>query len=128
MSSTRLPALALFVALPVALTAAPVHAGDDEQVERGSCSASADWKLKVKTDNGGLEVEGEVDSNVDGQTWHWSIRHDGALVDRGRKQTSGPSGSFDVTRHTGDHQVQDRIRFRAVNPDTDEVCVGRMKY
>ena len=29
-------------------------------IRTGTCSGSADWKLKVKTDEGRLEVEGEV--------------------------------------------------------------------
>ncbi|GAA1476550.1 hypothetical protein GCM10009623_09960 [Nocardioides aestuarii] len=129
MTRTRIAAAALAAALPLALVSTvPAHAGDDEQIKRGSCSANADWKLKVKTDNGRLEVEGEVDSNVNGQTWRWSLRHDGRLVDRGRKQTQAPSGSFDVTRRVDNHSGSDKIRFRAVNPDTDEVCVGRMSY
>lgn len=56
------------------------------------------------------------------------IRPDGSLVHRERKQTQGPSGSFDVTRRVDDHHGQDRIRFRAAHPKTDEVCVGRVKY
>src|SRR6478672_10829834 len=36
--------------------------GDDDRVIRtGTCSSGAGWKLKVKTDDGRLEVEGEVD-------------------------------------------------------------------
>ena len=130
MTRTRFAAAALAAALPLAfVSTVPAHAGDDgERIKRGSCSAAADWKLKVKRDDGRLEVEGEVDSNVDGQTWRWSIRHDGSLADRGRKQTRGPSGSFDVERKVDNHSGRDRIRFRAVNPATDEVCVGRMSY
>lgn len=129
MSRSRIAAAALAAALPLALVSTvPAHAGDDEQIKRGSCSASADWKLKVKTDDGRLEVEGEVDSNVNGQTWRWRLVHDGTLVDRGSKQTQAPSGSFDVERRVDDHAGSDAIKFRAVNPGTGEVCVARMSY
>lgn len=47
---------------------APANASDDRVERTGQCSGSARWDLKVKTDDGGLEVEGEVDSNVNGQT------------------------------------------------------------
>ncbi len=127
---TRTAALLLAAAFPLSAlaAAAPAQAGSDEQIARGSCSAGSDWKLKVKTDDGKLEVEAEVDSNVNGQTWRWSLRHDGGLVDRGRKQTRGPSGSFDVGRKVANHAGADRFRFRAVNRSTDEVCVARMRY
>ena len=57
--------LLLAAALPV-LGAGTAYAGDDEKIRRGPCSGTADWKLKAKTDDGGLEVEAEVDSNVTG--------------------------------------------------------------
>ncbi len=128
MIRTRLAAVALIATtLPLA-AAVPAHAGDDEQIRRGSCTGSTDWKLKAKTDDGRLEVEGEIDSNVSGQTWRWSLRHDGDLVAQGRKQTSGPSGSFSVERRVDNHAGSDALKFRAVNPQTDEVCVGRLSY
>ena len=64
----------------------------------GRCSSGADWKLKVKTDDGRLEVEGEVDSNVAGQRWRWALRHNGSLSDRGVSTTTARSGSFEVER------------------------------
>lgn len=129
MYRNRIAAAALAAALPLALvTTVPAHAGNDQQINRGSCSANANWKLKVKTDNGRLEVEGEVDSNVNGQNWRWAIRHDGRLAARGAKQTHAPSGSFSVTRRVDNHAGSDAIKFRAKNPATGEVCVGRMSF
>lgn len=124
---TRLLALALALALSVCL-AAPAHAGDDERGAGGTCSGSSDWKLKVKTDDGGLEVEAEVDSNVVGQTWRFTLRQNGDVIAQGRKQTRGPSGSFDVERQVEDTNGADVFKLRAKNPSTDEVCVGRLSY
>ena len=46
-------------------TSASARGDDDDRVIRtGSCSTNADWKLKVKTDDGRLEVEGEIDSDA----------------------------------------------------------------
>ncbi len=42
-------------------TSASARDDDDRVIRTGSCSAGADWKLKVKTDDGRLEVEGEID-------------------------------------------------------------------
>ena len=71
------------------------HGGDDDDdrvIVTGSCSAGADWKLRVKTDDGRLEVEGEVDSNTSGQRWRWALRHNGSVSDRGTSTTAGRSG------------------------------------
>jgi hypothetical protein len=99
----------------LALTAAPATAsgGDDRVIRTGGCSGSADWKLKVKTDDGRLEVEGEVDSNTSGQQWAWKIKDNGNLVAKGSATTGGPSGSFDVERRTADLSGTDRVVFKA---------------
>ncbi len=107
--------------------AATASGGDDDRVIRtGSCSGSADWKLKVKTDDGRLEVEGEVDSNRVGQRWRWQLRHDGSLTARGVARTTGRSGSFDVERKVVDLRGADRIVFRAVH--AGQVCRGVVNY
>jgi hypothetical protein len=101
--------------------------GDDDRVTRtGSCSGSADWKLKVKTDDGRLEVEGEVDSNVSGQQWRWTIRHNGSVSDRGTGTTTARSGSFEVERKVVDLAGTDALVFRAVRDG--QVCRGVVNY
>ena len=107
-------------------SAAPAMAGDDEKIRRGGCSGSADWKLKVKPDDGRLEVEAEVDSNVSGQTWHWRLRHNGSVSARGASTTSGPSGSFDVERRMSNLSGTDRFRLRATHGG--QVCRGRISW
>ena len=100
----------------LALTAAPAVAsgGDDDRVIRtGSCSGSADWKLKVKTDDGRLEVEGQVDSNKSGQTWVWKMKDNRVVVARGTATTGGPSGSFGVERRIANRSGTDRVVFKA---------------
>jgi len=99
----------------LALTAAPASAsgGDDRVIKTGSCSGSADWKLKVKTDNARLEVEGEVDSNRSGQTWAWKIKDNGSVVARGHATTGGPSRSFSVQRRIPNLSGTDRVVFKA---------------
>jgi len=124
--TSRLAATLVVATLPfVSVTAA--HAGDDDVIRRGSCSEGAAWKIKAKPDDGRLEVEAEVDSNVKGQTWKWVLRHNGRVADRGQARTKGPSGSFSVERHTGNRSGADQFRFRAVNRASGEVCVARIK-
>lgn len=127
----RLSGLAASACLAAGLVtaAAPttVHASDDDRVIRtGSCSGVADWKLKVKTDDGRLEVEGEVDSNRSGQTWRWTITHNGSVSHRGTGVTAGRSGSFSVERRIVDLRGTDRVIFRAVRGS--QVCRGVVNY
>ncbi|NPD05960.1 hypothetical protein HN031_14835 [Nocardioides sp. zg-1308] len=101
--------------------------GDDDRVIRtGSCAGGADWKLKVKTDDGRLEVEGEVDSNVAGQRWRWTLRHNGSVSDRGVGTTTARSGSFEVERKIVDLAGTDAVAFRAVRDG--QVCRGVVNY
>jgi hypothetical protein len=114
-----LPALAL-------VGAAPAHAGDDDRERTGSCSGSASWKIKAGPDDGRMEVEAEIDSNRTGQTWRWTLRHEGTVVDSGRSVTSGRSGSFEVERRTANAAGTDSFTFRAVHRATGQVCVARV--
>jgi len=119
----------LFAAAAVAISvwAAAPHAIAGTEVRRhGACSAASDWKLKVKPDNGRLELEFEVDSNVAGQTWRVKLFQNGDRIFRGTRTTQGASGSFTVRRTTDDTAGTDAFRGRAANPDTGETCVGRV--
>ena len=121
-------ALAAAAATVPGVPAVARHGNDDRVVRTGSCTGRADWKLKVKTDDGRLEVEGEVDSNRSGQTWRWQIRHDGSLSAHGVRQTAGRSGSFSVERKIVNLRGTDRVVFRAVRTNTGEVCRGVIRF
>ena len=110
-------ALAGALALSVA-GAVPALARDGDVIERGSCSGSADWKLKLSPEDRKIEVEYEVDSNVNGQSWKVKIfkngdrifrdaHHEGAerLVRRPRRDF-GPGRLGHVPRQGG--QRRDR--------------------
>lgn len=109
-------------------TTASAHSGDDDDrvIVTGACSGGADWKLKVKTDDGRLEVEGEIDSNTVGQQWRWAIRHNGSVSDRGSATTTGRSGSFSIERMIVDIAGTDRVVFRAVHDG--QTCRGVVNY
>lgn len=100
--------------------------GDDRVIRTSSCSDGATWKLKVKTDDGRLEVEGEIDSNVAGERWRWMLRHDGSVSDRGVGTTAGRSGSFEVERRMVDLAGTDAVVLRAVRDG--QVCRGVVNY
>lgn len=121
--------IGVLTAATVSMVAAgPAVANDDDVIRRGSCTGATDWKVKASPEDGRIEVEGEIDSNRNGQTWRWRIRHNGSLSARGTATTQPPSGSFEVRRVLVDAGGTDTIVFRARNPRTDEVCRGVLRY
>jgi hypothetical protein len=120
-------ALLLTTVVPVLGAGAAQAQRGDAVIRQGSCSGATDWKIKVKPDNGRIEVEAEIDSNHNGQTWRWVLKHDGNVASRGTSATHGPSGSFEVARRTPDAAGVDSFRFRAVNQAGGEVCVARVR-
>ena len=122
-----LTALATTALLAIGAPANASHGGNDDRViKTGSCSGSADWKLKVKTDDGRLEVEGEVDSNRSGQSWKWKIKDNGSVVARGTDVTGGRSGSFSVERKIANQAGTDTVTFRARY--NGQVCTGTIVF
>lgn len=119
--------MALAGALALTLAGAmPAAAKDGDVIRRGSCSAGAEWKLKLSPGNGRIEVEYEVDSNVNGQTVRVKIFKDGNRIFRGNRTTSGPSGSFDLRLVTSDTAGTDTFRARATN--AGQTCTGRASF
>ena len=136
MTNLAAPIAALTAAAVLAL-GAPAYAshgsddnggggGDGRVVKTGSCSDGARWKLKVKKNDGRLEVEGEVDSNVNGQRWAWVIKHNGSVSARGTSTTVAPSGSFEVERRLVNLAGTDRIVFKASH--NGQTCRGVVNY
>lgn len=117
-------ALALAAALvaPTAALAKPA-----EVIKSGTCTAASDWKLKLDRDNQQIELEFEVDQNVVGDVWRVRVRHNGTLKYRLRRTTKPPSGSFTARRFLANEAGRDRIKVRAINLSTGEVCVARAR-
>ena len=44
-------------------------------IRTGQLQRRCGLDFKVETDDGRLEVEGEIDSDVAGQRWRWALRH-----------------------------------------------------
>jgi hypothetical protein len=122
---TRLTTVALLAAIALP---APAFANDADVIRRGSCTGASDWKVKASPENGRIEVEAEVDSNINGQDWRWRLVHNGSVTARGTATTSGPSGSFEVRRVVVNLAGADDLRFRARNPKSDEVCRGGVTF
>jgi hypothetical protein len=105
---------------------ATVMAKAGDVVRTGSCSGSADWKLKVSPDNGRWEVEFEVDSNRVGQTWRVKIRDNGVLRYNRLRTTTAPSGSFTAHKFMRNMAGTDNIVARARNIRSGQTCVARL--
>ena len=136
MTNLAAPIAALTAAAVLAL-GAPAYAshgsddnggggGDGRVVKTGSCSDGDRWKLKVKKNDGRLEVEGEVDSNKSGQTWSWKIKDNGSVAARGKATTAGRSGSFSVELKIADKAGTDDVVFRATR--NGQVCKGAIRF
>jgi hypothetical protein len=120
-----LPALAVptvLLALAFPATALADHGGGgggggrNEVRAQGTCGRGASSKLKLKQEDGGVEVEFEVDHNRSRETWKVVIVHEGRVVWRGRARTRAPSGSFSVNRRIRDYGGADRVTTRATGP------------
>ena len=121
----------LMIAGTLAVTVAgavPASANDADVIRRGACSGRSDWKLKLSPEDGRIEVEYEVDSNVNGQTWHVRIRQNGERIFSGNRVTKAPSGSFEVRTLARNTAGVDRFRARAVNAASGETCAGSAAF
>ncbi len=113
----------MLVVVVLALAVSQVAvAKDGDVIRRATCSAGSTVKLKLSKEDGGIEIELEVDQNRSGVVWRVSItRVGGGEIFAGRRTTRGPSGSFEVRRVTPDAPGPDIFRARATR-DSGEVC------
>jgi hypothetical protein len=100
---------------------------DGRKLVAGTCSGGATSKLKVKNDDGRLEVEFEVDQNRGGVTWAVVIKRNRSPVVRTNATTGGRSGSFSVERKIGNPAGPDRIGARATSP-SGQVCTAALTF
>lgn len=102
----------------LALTAAPANAGDGDVEKARNCGGFR-IELKVGPEDGGWEVESDVDDARAGSRWRIVIRHDGRRV-FDRIRTAGPGGDVEVDLRRPNTAGSDTFRFRAHpagNPD-----------
>lgn len=111
-------------ALAAALLLAPAAVAKDGDVRvAGMCSGSSTSKLKLSPEDGGIEVELEVDQNRNGVRWRVVLVRNGTRVATRVGVTRGPSGSFEARFVTGNRAGADRFVARASR--SSEVCTAR---
>jgi hypothetical protein len=115
-------------ALALLALGSPAFAKDGDVLVRGTCTGKTASKLKLSAENGRIEVEFEVDSNHNGQTWNVTLKNDGNAFFTGTRMTKAPSGSFEVRKLSNNGAGSDMIVGRAVNQATGEVCRGSATF
>lgn len=133
MNLTRIVGAAAVAALSlstlvVTTTNAEAKGGGVRVRTSGACTASTDWKLKTKKDDGRLEVEFEVDANRRGQVWTVTLADNGTTFWSGKRTTHGRSGSFEVEKRTANRAGTDTITATASNAKTGETCSGSLVF
>ena len=118
-------ALASGLALSLA-GAVPAHANDGDVIRRGNCSGSSDWKLKLSPEDGRIEVEFEVDSNVAGQTWQVRLTKNGNQIFSG--YAGDPRSQRLLRASPRDVRPEGDDVFRARATHAGEVCAGRATF
>jgi hypothetical protein len=120
-------AVAIAVASCIAMSA-PAQARGTDKIRVGHCTGASQTKIKVGAEDGRLEVEGQVDSNRNGQSWNWRIVHNYSVSARGTRTTAAPSGAFTVRRTVVNLRGTDILTFRATNPHTGERCGASVSF
>jgi hypothetical protein len=115
------------LAAAVALVAAPAGiAKDGDILVRGTCTGATTSKLKLSEEDGGIEVEFEVDQNRNGVRWYVTIFQNGTRIARMFRVTHGPSGSFEARIVASSRAGADRFQARATRPG--QVCTARATF
>jgi DUF4097 and DUF4098 domain-containing protein YvlB len=111
-------AVGVIAPLPAALAKSP------RVTVAGKCTGKSTAKLKLKPDNGKIEVEFEVDQNKNNVTWKYSLTRAGVTLASGSKVTKAPSGSFTARKLVSDAAGPDTITARATRKN-GEICTAR---
>ncbi|MGZ6545123.1 MAG: hypothetical protein ACXVEI_07405 [Actinomycetota bacterium] len=119
--------LALAPLTATSAAAAPRAAAAPSVAHHGSCSAQADWKLKVAPENGRLQVEFEVEHATAGDHWQVTIKENGSQLVSSTKVVQADR-SFHVKHRAHDTSGADRFVARETNASSGESCVGKVTF
>lgn len=114
-SAAAIAAAALTGGLLAIAGPASASGGGGKITSTGSCSQHGTYQLTGKHDDGAIEVEYEVDTNVPGQTFTVRLTDNGTVIAKRTVKTLAPSGSFTVAKRTANRAGTDTIRAHAVS-------------
>jgi flagellar hook assembly protein FlgD len=101
-------------------------ASDNDKRRVGHCTGTSTSKIKVKPDDGRLEVEFEVDQNKNHRKWRVKIKDNSNVVVRDTVRTKAPSGSFSFERRIANRPGTHTIKGVARNKRSDERCTTKV--
>jgi len=117
-------AVALALAVGTAPPALGHDGGDDDVRVAGACGTGADARLRLKSDDGAIRVEFEVDSRRGRERWRVILVHERRVVWRGRARTRPGSRSFRIRRSIPDFDGVDEVSVRASGPGGNTCQAG----
>jgi hypothetical protein len=91
--------------------------GDDGRQEvrvAGTCGKGATARLRLRSRDGVIRAQLEIDHTRSGQTWRVSLVQERRVVYRGRARTR--LGQFEIEHRLSDLPGADRVTARAVGP------------
>jgi hypothetical protein len=103
----------VFAARPAAAVAKD---GRGEVRVAGVCGSGATSKLRLKSDDDGIELRFEVNHSRAGIVWRVVLVHERRIVWKGAVRVTRPNGSFEVRRTLPDLVGADAVIARAVGP------------
>jgi hypothetical protein len=110
--------LAIVLVLLFAAPPVPAVAKDGRGDVRvaGVCGSGATSKLRLKSDDDGIELRFEVDYSRAGVVWRVVLVHERRIAFKGAVRTTRPNGSFQVRRTLQDLAGADAVTARALGP------------
>lgn len=99
-----------------AALASAVKDGRGEVRAAGSCSGGATAKLRLRSRDGAIEAEFEVEHARAGKLWRVTLVHERRVAWRGARTTSTPGGAFEVDRRVPDLVGTDTVTATAWGP------------
>lgn len=109
------------LAVPVlALSLAPAQAAPADVDRYGACG-TGDFEFSVDRDNGGYEVEAQLEHLPRGQKWRITLRHNGKTY-ANTVRRADREGDIDVDRFRPDTAGKDTFTFRAKRIGASGAC------
>jgi hypothetical protein len=106
-----------------------VALGDEEDggaFAEGVCSEDSEYSIGLVPEVG-LALEVEVETEEPHQAWRVKmVYNDGFFVERMHPRTDA-EGAFHVRKVVGNSPAVDRLKVKAVNMETGEVCEGSLQ-
>jgi hypothetical protein len=116
--------LSVFVLALLAVPAATAKSSDHRAIRiQGVCTQQSTSKLKMKRDDGRLEVEFQVDQNQIGVPWTVTLSRNDAVAKSFTAMTEAPSGSFEIRSRLRGRLGTDTIKVVATSP-SGETCTA----